>query len=149
LAEGLPTVFRRNGADFLVGPVVGTLMGYNLINDTTGKDFIRRKLDDSASHLNDMLRFAECGVHPALTLWFDVPVAEAMRRMQLRVAAGEKATRLDDEAVSFHQRVAAAFARQHQLEIERIVRIDAGQDMDAVEKQVATVLENHFSALSL
>jgi len=97
--------------------------------------------------LTDMLAFAECGVSPALTLWFDVPVDEAMRRMQKRVEAGEKATRLDDEAASFHQRVAAAFAAQHQSNRERMVRIDAKLDMDGVAEQVNAVLQQRFGVL--
>lgn len=115
-------------------------------DSTLAYQLAARKLNEHVSNLNDMLGFAECGVHPTLTLWFDVPVPEAMRRMQERVDAGEKATRLDDEAVSFHQRVAAAFAQQYQLEAERIVRIDAGGNIDAVAEQVRAVLNRHLTA---
>ncbi len=112
-----------------------------------------RKLGDAGTNpcnemLKGMLSFAECGVSPGLTLWFDVAVAEAMRRMQLRVKAGEKSTRLDDEAASFHERVAAAFAEQFCVQPERITRIDAGVDMDAVAQQVRAVLKQRFEALA-
>jgi len=91
-----------------------------------------------------MLRFAECGVRPALTLWFDVSVAEAMRRMHQRVEGGEKSTRLDDEAVCFHERVAAAFSHQFATEPERIVRVDAELGMVDVEGQAVRALEQRF-----
>jgi dTMP kinase len=117
-------------------------------DSTLAYQLAARKLGEAAVNLKEMLAFAECGVTPALTLWFDVPVSEAMKRMQKRVEAGEKSTRLDDEAVSFHQRVATAFADQYQNAPERIQRIDAGLNMDDVEKQVKAVLIQHFQGLT-
>jgi len=113
-------------------------------DSTLAYQLAARKLDDGAANLKDMLAFAECGVSPALTLWFDVAVAEAMRRMQIRAAAGEKPTRLDDEATSFHERVAAAFEAQYRSQSERIVHVDASEDMDAVAAQVRAVLCDRF-----
>jgi len=113
-------------------------------DSTLAYQLAARKLADSAANLKEMLAFAECGVSPALTLWFDVPVDEAMRRMKKRAEAGEKATRLDDEAVSFHERVSAAFKRQYHDEPERMIRIDAAHGMDDVEKQVKDVLKQRF-----
>ena len=118
-------------------------------DSTLAYQLAARKLREDAANLKEMLAFAECGVTPVLTLWFDVPVSEALRRMQKRVEAGEKSTRLDDEAVSFHQRVAAAFTEQHQNEAERIVRIDAGLSMNDVEKQVKAALVQRFQDFSL
>jgi len=117
-------------------------------DSTLAYQLAARKLGEDAANLKEMLGFAECGVSPALTLWFDVPVAEAMRRMQKRVESGEKATRLDEEAVSFHERVAAAFRQQYESEPERIVRIDAGQGMDDVERQVVDVLKQRFGLVA-
>jgi len=113
-------------------------------DSTLAYQLAARKLGENATHLKEMLGFAECGVRPALTLWFDVSVEEAVRRMKKRAESGEKATRLDDEAVSFHERVAAAFKQQHAFEPDRIVRIDAAQSMDDVEQQLVDVLTQHF-----
>jgi len=113
-------------------------------DSTLAYQLAARKLANSAANLKEMLRFAECGVSPALTLWFDVPVSEAMRRMQLRTESGEKATRLDAEAASFHERVSAAFQQQSNDDPERFARMDAKQGMDAVEKQVRQVLQQRF-----
>jgi len=122
-------------------------------DSTLAYQLAARKLGDAGTNpcnemLKGMLSFAECGVSPGLTLWFDVAVAEAMRRMQQRVKEGEKPTRLDDEAASFHERVAAAFAEQFCVQPERITRIDAGVDMDAVAQQVRAVLKQRFEALA-
>jgi len=117
-------------------------------DSTLAYQLAARKLGEDATHLKEMLGFAECGVSPALTLWFDVPVAEAMRRMKKRAESGEKATRLDDEAVSFHERVAAAFRQQHASEPERIMYMDAEQGMDDVEQQVIDVLKQHSGLIA-
>jgi dTMP kinase len=117
-------------------------------DSTLAYQLAARKLGQGAANLKEMLAFAECGVSPALTLWFDVPVSEALKRMQKRVEAGEKSTRLDNEAVFFHQRVAAAFSEQYQNNPERIKRIDANLAMDEVERQVKAVLIRHFQSLS-
>jgi len=114
-------------------------------DSTLAYQLAARKLGEGTANLHAMLAFAECGLHPALTLWFDVPVAEAMRRMALRAAAGEKATRLDEEAESFHDRVAAAFTQQHRENRDRVVRIDAVRAIDDVQVQVVDVLTQQFS----
>jgi len=113
-------------------------------DSTLAYQLAARKLGEGASTWTEMLRFAECGVRPGLTLWFDVAVDEAMRRMKKRAESGEESTRLDDEAASFHERVAAAFKQQYDAELERIVRIDAGCDMDDVERQVMGGMKQHF-----
>jgi len=115
-------------------------------DSTLAYQMAARKLGESAADVNQMLCFAECGVEPALTLWFDVSVDEAMRRMKKRTEGGEKATRLDDEAQSFHERVSAAFRQQFESQtganqLQRIMRIDAAQPIDAVQEQVNAVLQ--------
>ncbi|NWF35714.1 dTMP kinase [Mariprofundus sp. KV] len=114
-------------------------------DSTLAYQLAARKLGEGASNLNEMLRFAECGVSPALTLWFDLPVAIAARRMKKRAEAGEKSTRLDDEAISFHERVAAAFSDQFDADEGRMVRIDASRDISGVQAQVEAVLQASYS----
>ena len=114
-------------------------------DSTLAYQLAARKLGDGATNLKEMLNFAECGVSPALTLWFDLPVAIAAERMKKRAEAGEKPTRLDDEAISFHERVAAAFAAQFDADQGRIVRIDASRDIKGVQEQVELLLQRRFS----
>lgn len=114
-------------------------------DSTLAYQLAARNLEGSG--IREMLGFAECGLQPGSTLWFDVSLNEAMLRMEKRVAAGEKSTRLDDEAASFHQRVGEAFAEQFRLEPERIVRIDAGHSMDDVEGQVRVALAARYPEL--
>jgi len=114
-------------------------------DSTMAYQLAARKLGTSSELLRQMLTFAECGVTPALTLWFDLPVAVADTRMQQRQLAGEKSTRLDDEAASFHQRVVAAFAGQAEANPLRVMRIDAAADVDSVQQQVTTILQQRFA----
>jgi len=114
-------------------------------DSTLAYQLAARKLGDSAGQLQQMLDFAECGVHPDMTLWFDLPVSVAVERMQMRQMAGEKSTRLDDEGALFHERVVTAFAAQAASDTERIVRIDAAGGMNAVQQQVAATLTHRFS----
>ena len=116
-------------------------------DSTLAYQLAARRLE--ATGMRDMLRFAECGATPDCTLWFDVPIAEAMRRMEQRMEAGGKSTRLDEESVSFHQRVGEAFAEQRQLEPQRIVRIDASHGIDEVGLQVRQALANRFPELKV
>lgn len=86
--------------------------------------------------LESMLKFAELGVSPDLTFWFDLPVIEAIHRIRSRSSMGEESTRLDEEAQSFHESVHAAFAELHRTHGERIVRIDASEAIEDVQKQI-------------
>jgi len=114
-------------------------------DSTLAYQLAARRLHASTPGIEQMLRFAECGVSPDLTLWFDVPVSLAAERMQQRQQAGEKSTRLDDEAVSFHQRVAEAFASQAAAQPGRIVRVDASGVIDHVQQQVSSILQKRFA----
>ena len=98
-----------------------------------------------ASDLEALLAFAECGVQPGLTLWFDLSLDEAVQRMQRREAAGEQATRLDQERQGFHQRVAEAFAALQRQQPQRIRRVDAAASIEEVQQQVRTLLSLHLA----
>ncbi len=102
-----------------------------------------RALD--AQVLEQLLKTAELGVSPALTLWFDLPVSDALIRMRSRVAGGETASRLDEEQQSFHQRVCDAFTAMFEAEPARWRRIDAATDAETVQQQVRDVLKGVFS----
>ncbi|RMG92781.1 MAG: dTMP kinase [Zetaproteobacteria bacterium] len=93
-----------------------------------------------------LLAFAECGVHPDLTLWFDVSVDVAWHRMQQRQKNGGEHSRFDLEARSFHQRVAEGFAQLARQYPDRIRRIDASQGIEHVHCQVRMEIESFLEA---
>lgn len=101
-----------------------------------------RDLDDG--RLTSMLSFAEMGCHPDLTLWLDMPVSDALARMRGRVQLGEDATRLDEEALAFHERVRTGFAEACKAEPGRICRIDAAATAIEVQAAIRQVIGRHF-----
>lgn len=100
-----------------------------------------RKLAD-LDGLDTILQFAELGVTPDLTLWLDLPVSEALHRIRSRTRVGEESTRLDEEKQSFHESVHTAFAELHRTHNNRIVRIDAGESVEAVQANVQSIFRN-------
>jgi len=97
-----------------------------------------RKLAD-LDGLNAMLQFAEIGVTPDLTLWLDLPVGEALQRIRSRTNMGEESTRLDEEKLSFHEAVHAAFAELYRVHNDRISRIDASVPIESVQANIQSV----------
>ena len=80
------------------------------------------------------------GLVPTLTLLFDVPVAEGMRRAGAR---GEL-DRFERERSDFQERVRAAYRARAVAEPARIATIDAAQPLAAVTQQIQTVLAGRW-----
>jgi dTMP kinase len=88
-----------------------------------------------------MLASLEQWVHgelqPDLTIWFDLPARIAAERR----AAAREADRFEAEDIAFFERVRAGYAARLQAAPQRMVRIDASLDRDAVGRQVVQALE--------
>ena len=76
------------------------------------------------------------GLQPDLTLWFDLPPAQAAARR----AAARAADRLEREDEAFFTRVRAGYARRAAAEPARFVRIDAAQPLEAVRADAVAAL---------
>ncbi len=98
-----------------------------------------RALEDTQT-LRDMLRWAECGLSPDITIWLDLSVEDAVLRMASRQAGGEAANRLDEEKTSFHQAVYQAFDSIQKDNPQRVKRIDARQSIEDVQAGIQAVL---------
>lgn len=88
-----------------------------------------------------MLAFAEIGCQPGRTFWLHASTEVAASRMRAREAQGEKATRLDNEAEAFHQRVHQAFEEIHQANLHRVQKISADVSIEEVHQQIISQLE--------
>jgi len=95
--------------------------------------------------VESMLRVAEAGCRPALTLWLDIDLATGMQRMRER---SDGRTRLDDESHVFHKRVHQAFAKIHASEPERVHRVDASGDIETVQYEMRQAICRHFAELA-
>ncbi len=77
------------------------------------------------------------GLQPSLTLLFDVPVEQGMKR----VASRGEADRFEVESLRFFERVRNAYLERAASQPERFRIIDASQDEDTVWQQVKAVLQ--------
>ena len=98
-----------------------------------------RKLQDDGL-LMQMLDFAELGLKPDMTIWLDLSVEDAAKRMAERQAGGEAANRLDDEKTSFHQAVYQAFQSIQQTQPDRMKRVNAKEGIEQVQSEIRALL---------
>lgn len=76
------------------------------------------------------------GVLPDLTLLFDVRPEEGFRRIGRR-----RLDRFEREAVAFHRRVRRGYLEIMRAEPKRVRLVRAGRDADAVEREVARIVD--------
>jgi len=96
--------------------------------------------------LKPMLAFAEASCTPQQTFWLDVSAEIALKRVRARTDMGAESTRLDEEALSFHERVHAAFIDICKQYPERMVRVDAGVHIEEIQRDIQKHLEGLLAA---
>ncbi len=81
---------------------------------------------------------------PDLTLIFDLPVDEGLRRAGMRNGAQTEGAedRFERKGVAFHQRLREAYLRIARENPDRCVVIDASGDMDSVERNILEILRS-------
>lgn len=104
-----------------------------------------RKLDTSS--IMPLIRFAEAGCHPDLTLWLDMDVRASLARMLERSKKGEEMTRMDGERMDFHQRVREGFRLIRENEPNRVCRVEADGSIDDVQASIRNILLGRYSFL--
>ncbi|HEY3330367.1 MAG TPA: dTMP kinase [Capsulimonadaceae bacterium] len=82
-------------------------------------------------------QFATRGLWPDLTLLLDIAPATGLARQPER-------TRMEDEALEFHERVHAGFLEIASNNPDRVVRIDASGTIDDVAERIRTAYEAHY-----
>jgi dTMP kinase len=94
----------------------------------------------SAEVLATLEGWVQQGRQPQLTLWFDLPAAEAARRR----AAVRAPDRFESQDVAFFERVIGGYAAREAAMPARFERIDARAEPAAVWRQVEAVIERRF-----
>ena len=87
--------------------------------------------------------FATQKLLPQLTLYFDIPPAVGLKRIQQKRA--QAADRLEKEQLDFHQRVTAAYQQLIKQDADRIVKIDAQQTPDQVVADCLAIISQRFN----
>lgn len=93
--------------------------------------------------VNQVIEIATEGLKPDLTIFFDISVETALRRMSAR---GEKANRMDLETAEFYERVRDAYLSIAAREKNRFRVIDANGAMEQIHATVVDMVTNFLGA---
>lgn len=74
---------------------------------------------------------------PELTVWLDLPVLKARKRISVR----SENDRIEDEKLEFHQRVARGFKELAEKNVSRFFRVDAQLGEDEIEEIIFAELK--------
>ncbi len=88
--------------------------------------------------LSTLETWVQQGRQPDLTLWFDLPPAQAAARR----AAAREADRFEQQDLDFFERVRAGYAARAAAAPQRFARIDASGTVAEVAAQVVAVMES-------
>ena len=93
------------------------------------------------ARLDALADWVQEGTEPELTLWFDLPAAQAAARR----ASAREADRIEQLDLDFFERVRAGYAARAAGAPQRIVRIDASGSVDQVGAAVIAALAARYS----
>ncbi len=90
----------------------------------------------SEKTVNEIIRLATGGLKPDLTLFFDITVDNAIRRMSDRHETGERRNRMDVETAEFYSNVRNAYLGIATAEPERFKILDANGSIEDTHAKV-------------
>ena len=132
---------RAQHVEFLIKPALG--LGRVVISDRyadatfayqgAGRGFPEQKV-------NQVIELATGGLKPHLTLFFDITVEEAIRRMSARDENHTKKNRMDEETAEFYERVRNAYLGIAKREPRRFCVIDAARPIEDIHAEVNKVV---------
>ena len=96
----------------------------------------------TADHIDQVIELATAGLKPDLTLFFDIPVEEALRRLDARDESHTEKNRMDEETADFYARVRDAYLEIARSERERFHIIDARRPPDQIHSDVVVAVDD-------
>ncbi|MDN3920633.1 dTMP kinase [Roseateles violae] len=93
------------------------------------------------AQLATLEQWVQAGRQPDLTLWFDLPAAQAAQRRVGREVGAREADRFEQQDLDFFERVRAGYAARAAAAPERFARIDASVLVPEVWAQIVAVME--------
>jgi dTMP kinase len=132
---------RAQHVEFLIKPALAD--GRVVISDryadaTFAYQGAGRGFDEKT--INNVIKLATGGLKPILTLFFDIPTATALSRMNARGESGERPNRMDLETVEFYERVREAYLGIAEREPERFQIVDATGSVDEIQRRVLALV---------
>lgn len=92
-----------------------------------------------------VIDLATGGLKPDLTIFFDIPVSDAMSRMLGRDESQAKKNRMDEETAEFYIRVRQAYMGIAEREPDRFRVIDASGTIESIQVQVEKLVSAAIS----
>ena len=117
----------------------GVVLCDRFIDSTVAYQGFARGLD--MEFINRLNTFCTAGCLPDLTFLLDLPLEESRRRLAAR-SGGDGPDRLEDEKLSFHEKVREGFLAIAAQEPERVKVIDAMRTVDEIHADIIEVIEN-------
>ncbi len=93
--------------------------------------------------INQVIELATGGLKPDLTLFFDISVEEAIRRMIKRDKTHTKKNRMDEETAEFYTRVRASYLGIAKREPKRFRVIEASGSIEEIHSTVVEIVSAH------
>jgi dTMP kinase len=132
---------RAQHVEFLIKPALaeGRVVISDRYADATfayqgaGRGFAEKKV-------NQVIELATGGLKPHLTLFFDITVEEAIRRMAARDENHTKRNRMDAETAEFYERVRNAYLGIAKREPRRFRVIDAARPIEDIHAEVNKIV---------
>ena len=95
--------------------------------------------------VNEIIELATGGLKPDLTVFFDITIENAIRRMADRHEDGQGSNRMDVETADFYEKVRDAYLRLAKAEPKRFAIIDANGSIEETHAKVAKVISEFLS----
>jgi dTMP kinase len=96
--------------------------------------------------VNEVIQLATSGLKPHLTLFFDITVDTAIRRMNEHKGEERIQNRMDRETTEFYDRVRKAYFGIAEREPERFKVLDANGSIDELQKKVLDIVERFLES---
>jgi dTMP kinase len=91
--------------------------------------------------VNQIIELATGGLKPDLTLFFDLPIEQALQRTNSRSSSGgESKNRMDRETTEFYERVRGSYLTVARDEPERFRVVDASGSTDEIKTKVLEIV---------
>jgi dTMP kinase len=102
----------------------------------------------SPAVIDQVVQLATGGLKPDLTLFFDLPLAEGIRRIVARAAQGIHPDRLDAESFEFHQRARDGYMAIAAAEPDRFHIVDATGTTEEIHARVLREIDPFLVTVS-
>ena len=90
--------------------------------------------------INQIIELATGGLKPDLTLFFDISVENALKRMRSRSETGERINRMDVETADFYANVRRAYLEIAEREPQRFRVIDSDGSVAEIQAVVVEIV---------